>query len=84
MLNSFPWVFALLTLFSDLHIEDERKQEIMKEIGKWSFCAHDFSEDELVFAGYYMLNHALKMPELAHWCMNQGKLERANRALNCG
>jgi 3',5'-cyclic-nucleotide phosphodiesterase len=47
----------------------------MKEVGKWSFCAHDFSEDELVYAGYYILDHALKMPEVEQWRMTQGELE---------
>ncbi len=67
-----------LTRFSDLTIEDDRKEDITKEVGKWSFCAHDFSEDELVYAGYFMLNHALKMPELENWRLSEGMLEQAD------
>jgi 3',5'-cyclic-nucleotide phosphodiesterase len=69
------------TISSDLNVEDNRKQDIRADIGKWSFCAHDFSEDELVYAGYYMLDHVLKIPELENWRMNQGKLERNNGLL---
>lgn len=56
-------------------MEDERKQDIIHEVGKWSFCAHDFSDDELVYAGYYMLDHALNIPELENWRMSKGKME---------
>lgn len=63
------------TLSSDLNVEDDRKSVILAEVGKWSFCAHDFAEDELVYAGYYILDHTLKMPELEDWRMSQGRLE---------
>lgn len=56
----------------DLYIQDHRKKVVAAEVGKWSFCGHDFTEDELVYAGYYMLNHALKMPEAQHWRMDEG------------
>lgn len=57
----------------ELHVEDARKAIIAREVGKWSFCAHDFSEDELVYAGSYILDHALQMPELEQWRMSEGK-----------
>ena len=57
----------------DLHVEDQRKEVIAREVGKWGFCGHDFSEDELVYAGYLMLEHALQMSELQQWRISQGK-----------
>ena len=58
---------------SDLLVEDDRKAFIEQEVGKWSFCGHDFDEHELVYAGCCMLNHALQMPELANWRIDQGR-----------
>lgn len=43
------------------------EQLIIRAVGRWSFSAHDFSDDELVFAGCVMLQHALAMPELEKW-----------------
>lgn len=57
----------------DLYIDPARKQIVAEEVGKWSFCGQDFSEDELVYAGYFILNHALKMPDVNRWSMSQGK-----------
>jgi 3',5'-cyclic-nucleotide phosphodiesterase len=59
----------------ELHVEEARKSIIAREIGNWSFCAHDFSEDELVYAGYCMLDHALQMPELEKWRMSKGEMD---------
>jgi 3',5'-cyclic-nucleotide phosphodiesterase len=59
----------------ELHVEEARKSIIAHEIGNWSFCAHDFSEDELVYAGYCMLDHALQMPELEKWRMSKGEMD---------
>ncbi|EDN07041.1 3',5'-cyclic-nucleotide phosphodiesterase regA [Histoplasma capsulatum] len=52
---------------SDLHVLPSRKRLVEAEIGKWDFSAHDFSEDELVYAGTVILEHALQMPELEPW-----------------
>lgn len=57
----------------DVAVVDDRKAIIADAIGKWSFCGHDFSEDELVYAGYLMLNHALSMPQLERWKMTKGE-----------
>lgn len=57
----------------DLFVLDKRKSIIAEEVGKWSFCGHDFAEDELVYAGYLILNHALSLPELEHWRIPKGK-----------
>lgn len=58
----------------DLFVTEERKALIAEEIGKWSFCGHDFSEDELVYAGYLILNHALSVPFVDKWRIGRGKL----------
>lgn len=55
-----------------LFIQDHRKDVVAKAIGRWDFCGHDFTEDELVYAGYYILSHALKMEAAEHWRMDQG------------
>lgn len=57
----------------DLYIEEERKAAVAEEVGKWSYSGQDFTEDELVYAGYYMLNHALQVPELSKWKMGESK-----------
>lgn len=72
---------SCLPVLSDLLVEESRKRDIIEEIGKWSFCAHDFSEDELVYAGYYILAHALQMPELEKWRMDQGASHLVHGAL---
>lgn len=56
-----------------LFIQDHRKDVVAKAIGRWDFCGHDFTEDELVYAGYYILSHALKMEAAEHWRLDQGK-----------
>ncbi|KAF2709447.1 HD-domain/PDEase-like protein [Pleomassaria siparia CBS 279.74] len=43
-------------------------------IGTWSFSAHDFTDDELVYCCLLMLKHALKMPELEQWNMTDDDL----------
>ncbi|KAL1954968.1 hypothetical protein VTO42DRAFT_375 [Malbranchea cinnamomea] len=47
-------------------IPEERKRQIEAEVAKWQFCAHDFTDDELVFAASSMIEHALQLPELEH------------------
>ena len=56
----------------ELYIEDGRKEVISREVGNWAFCGHDFSEDELVYAGYCILDHALQHPQLQKWRISQG------------
>jgi len=56
----------------DLFVEPHRKAIVAEEVGKWSFSGQDFSDDELVYAGYYMLNHALTTPEVKKWQMSEG------------
>lgn len=56
----------------DLFVEPHRKAIVAQEVGKWSFSGQDYSDDELVYAGYYILDHALTMPELEQWRMSEG------------
>lgn len=46
---------------------------IKEAVGTWSFCGHDFTDDELVYAASCMLDHALQMDELDKWRMSAGK-----------
>lgn len=51
----------------------QRDLEMAEAIGSWGFCAHDYSDDELVHAAFLMLQHALAMPELENWRLPAGK-----------
>ncbi|KAK5990276.1 3',5'-cyclic-nucleotide phosphodiesterase 2-like protein [Cladobotryum mycophilum] len=48
-------------------VSSERKLAIAEAVGRWHFCAHSFSNDELLFAAMLMFRHALSVPELEHW-----------------
>ncbi|KAG9777916.1 HD-domain/PDEase-like protein, partial [Aureobasidium melanogenum] len=60
----------------DLYVQESRKDVIAQAIASWSFCGHDFTEDELVYAGYFMLNHALQMEGVEQWRMSPAELLR--------
>ena len=51
----------------------DRREKIAKAVGGWDFCAHDFTDDELLHAALLMLQHALAMPELERWRLSTGK-----------
>lgn len=57
-----------------ISISTERQTQIAEAVGQWHFCAHDFSDDELVVAASLMFSHALSMPELEQWRIPPGKL----------
>lgn len=40
---------------------------LINALASWNFSAHDFSEDELVYAAFFMLQHALHMTELERY-----------------
>lgn len=72
-----------------ISISAERQAQIAEAVGQWHFCAHDFSDDELVVAASLMFSHALSMPELEQWRIPPGvwKLIRffpPNRAYHVG
>lgn len=58
----------------ELDISPERKEYVQEQIGYWSFTAHEFSEDELVFGACQMLQHAFTLPNLEHWQLTPGEL----------
>ena len=56
-----------------ISIPRESHQRIVEAIGQWHFCAHAFSDDDLIMAAAYMFNHALDMPELEKWRIPAGE-----------
>ena len=57
------------------YISPEREQALTDAIGVWGFPARDFTEEELVHAGFLMLQHALKMLELEPWRIPEAELK---------
>ncbi|KAL1971792.1 hypothetical protein VTN31DRAFT_1880 [Thermomyces dupontii] len=58
----------------ELHVSDERRLLIDRKLGDWDFSAHDFSDDELMYAACAMLKHAMSVPEVAPWRLTDGEL----------
>ncbi|KAK5654112.1 hypothetical protein OQA88_7543 [Cercophora sp. LCS_1] len=48
-------------------ISPSRHDAIAKAVGAWHFCAHSFTDDELIHAAAVMFRHALAVPELEQW-----------------
>ncbi|KAF3028607.1 3',5'-cyclic-nucleotide phosphodiesterase [Penicillium rubens] len=59
----------------DLNIDPARIPFIKEQVGSWKFCAHEFTEDELVFGACEMIQHALNMPGLDHWRLTPDELQ---------
>jgi len=47
---------------------------VAEAVGSWNFSAHDFSDDELQYAAFLMLEHALGMPQLEKWRLSTGEV----------
>ena len=78
----FAAVCVMLNHGRSLYILSYRQEStIAKAIASWDFSAHDYSEDELVHAAFLMLQHALKMPELAKWRIPAGKHQFGRNAV---
>ncbi|KKK16683.1 hypothetical protein AOCH_006772 [Aspergillus ochraceoroseus] len=58
----------------EFYVSHEREEHVRQRIGQWSFTAHEFSDDELVFAAYEIIQHAFKIPELEEWRLTPGEL----------
>lgn len=56
----------------DAYIEPSREEIVKNAVGRWDFSGQDFTEDELVYAAYFILQHALTMPEVAPWKQSKG------------
>jgi hypothetical protein len=54
----------------------ERRSIIEEAVANWHFCAHNFTEDELIVVSSTMFEHALSMPELERWRIATGKSGR--------
>ncbi|KAJ6446346.1 high affinity cAMP phosphodiesterase [Purpureocillium lavendulum] len=48
-------------------VSASRQANIADAVGEWHFCAHSYSDDELVVAALVMFKHALTVPELERW-----------------
>ncbi|KHN95133.1 3'5'-cyclic nucleotide phosphodiesterase, catalytic domain protein [Metarhizium album ARSEF 1941] len=48
-------------------VSSTRQVEIADAVGRWHFCAHSFSDDELLVAALIIFKHALAEPELEPW-----------------
>src|SRR5690242_21484319 len=57
---------------SDFELKPERRKFVEDKVSTWAFSAHDFTDDELLYAALVMLQHALSAPELSQWDMTQG------------
>jgi 3',5'-cyclic-nucleotide phosphodiesterase len=57
----------------NLFVQESRKAVVAKAVGQWDFDSHSFTEDELVYAGYYMLTHCLEMEDCEQWSMVKGE-----------
>lgn len=58
---------------NDINICPNRKRVISHAVGKWSFSAHDFTDDELLYGAWLMLSHAMQMPGLEKWRISDGE-----------
>lgn len=69
-------------------ISAEKQAEISEAVSRWHFCAHNFTDDELVIAAAIMFKHALSMPELEQWriptgaCRSPLPLQQKNSSLD--
>lgn len=59
-------------MHSDFELEPERRRTVEERVATWAFSAHDFTDDELLYAALVMLEHALSSPELSQWQMTEG------------
>lgn len=59
---------------NDFDLDYDRRAVVEDRVGTWAFSAHDYTDDELLYAALVMLRHALQMPELAKWTMAEDEL----------
>lgn len=64
-------------------VSADNRAEIAQAIGRWHFCAHDFSDDQLLVAASLMFKHAFSMPELEQWRLPTGEFFEVSRFLPC-
>lgn len=54
-------------------VSTDRQAAVAAAVGQWHFCAHSFTDDELLVAAMVMFKHALTMPELDRWRIPTGE-----------
>lgn len=59
---------------ASIAVSSARRADVSIAVSGWHFCAHDFSDDELLVAAMEMFRHALAMPELEHYRVPAGRL----------
>ena len=59
---------------SEMQVSPERRNAVAEAVGTWSFSAHDFTDDELLYGALIILQHALSMPELEKWRLSEGNI----------
>lgn len=64
-------------------VSSQRQAEIAAAVGRWHFCAHSFSDDELLVAALVMFEHALAVPELEPWRIPTGGLTMSHPRATC-
>ncbi|TQS35632.1 hypothetical protein Golomagni_03943 [Golovinomyces magnicellulatus] len=57
-----------------ISIVPNRRETISAALDSWDFSAHDFTDDELLYAALQMLQHILRMPELELWHLSTENL----------
>ena len=57
-------------------LEPVREEQLKEALGSWEYSGHDYSEEELIHAASYMLQHALALPELERWRLSPTRLTR--------
>jgi 3',5'-cyclic-nucleotide phosphodiesterase len=63
----------MLTGHREFYVSEEREEFVRERLARWDFAAHEFSDDELVFAAHEMLQHAFTIPELEEWRLTSGE-----------
>ncbi|KAH4995035.1 hypothetical protein HBI76_009460 [Parastagonospora nodorum] len=58
----------------DFDLSRDRRVVVEEALGTWAFSAHDYTDDELLYAALVMLQHALQMPELDKWRIPEADL----------
>ncbi|KAJ4383856.1 3',5'-cyclic-nucleotide phosphodiesterase [Didymella sp. IMI 355093] len=59
---------------SDFELDPQRRKVVEDKVATWAFSAHDFTDDELLYAALVMLEHALSSPELSQWQLTEDEL----------
>lgn len=64
-------------------LDPDRERQLTDSLGSWSFWGHDYTEDELIHAAKFMLEHTLTLPGLEPWRTTTDKLISFLMASRC-